>query len=116
RFATGFFLAGIYPVGMKIASDWYQGKLGKALGYLVGALVIGTAFPHLVRSYNTYWSWHTILWSISVISVMGGILLFFLVPDGPHRMPGAPLRITALAEIFRVHDFRAAAYGYFGHM
>jgi MFS family permease len=116
RFATGFFLAGIYPVGMKIASDWYQGKLGKALGYLVGALVLGTAFPHLVRSYNTLWSWHTILWSISVISAMGGILLFFLVPDGPHRLPGSPLRITALAEIFRVHNFRAAAYGYFGHM
>ena len=30
RTATGFFLAGIYPVGMKIASDWYEAKLGKA--------------------------------------------------------------------------------------
>lgn len=45
RFATGFFLAGIYPVGMKIASDWHKEGLGKALGYLVGALVLGTAFP-----------------------------------------------------------------------
>jgi len=49
RFLTGFFLAGIYPVGMKIAAEWYQKGLGKALGYLVGALVIGTAFPHLIR-------------------------------------------------------------------
>ncbi|HKK24614.1 MAG TPA: MFS transporter, partial [Gracilimonas sp.] len=44
RFMTGFFLAGIYPVGMKIASDWHKQGLGKALGYLVGALVLGTAF------------------------------------------------------------------------
>jgi MFS family permease len=46
RFMTGFFLAGIYPVGMKIAADHYQQGLGKSLGFLVGALVIGTAFPH----------------------------------------------------------------------
>jgi MFS family permease len=24
RFLTGFFLAGIFPVGMKIAADWYE--------------------------------------------------------------------------------------------
>src|SRR5215203_6720509 len=40
RFATGFFLAGIYPVGMKIASDYYGKALGKSLGFLVGALVL----------------------------------------------------------------------------
>ena len=46
RFLTGFFLAGIYPVGMKIATDYYQKGLGKSLSYLVGALVLGTALPH----------------------------------------------------------------------
>jgi MFS family permease len=50
RFSTGFFLAGIYPVGMKIAAGWYRQGLGRALGYLVGALVVGTAFPHLIRA------------------------------------------------------------------
>jgi len=29
RFGTGFFLAGIYPVGMKIAADYYQKKLSR---------------------------------------------------------------------------------------
>ena len=47
---TGFFIAGIYPVGMKIAADWYEKGLGKALGFLLGALVLGTAFPHLLRN------------------------------------------------------------------
>ncbi|HEU4379279.1 MAG TPA: MFS transporter, partial [Hyphomicrobiaceae bacterium] len=31
RFGAGFFLAGIYPVGMKIASGWYRRDLGMAL-------------------------------------------------------------------------------------
>ncbi|HMX54792.1 MAG TPA: MFS transporter, partial [Plasticicumulans sp.] len=35
RFATGFCLAGIYPVGMKIAAGWYASGLGRALGWLV---------------------------------------------------------------------------------
>ncbi len=52
RFGTGFFLAGIYPVGMKIASDYFQKGLGKSLGLLVGALVLGTAFPHFIRSFT----------------------------------------------------------------
>ena len=48
RFLTGFFLAGIYPVGMKIASDHFDKGLGRSLGWLVGALVFGTALPHLL--------------------------------------------------------------------
>jgi MFS family permease len=45
RFGTGFFLAGIYPVGMKITSDYFQKGLGKSLGLLVGALVLGNSIP-----------------------------------------------------------------------
>ena len=32
RFLTGLFLAGIYPIGMKIVAGWYQRDLGKAMG------------------------------------------------------------------------------------
>ena len=35
RALTGFFLAGIYPVGMKIAAQWFPRGLGAALGWLV---------------------------------------------------------------------------------
>lgn len=50
RIATGFCLAGIYPVGMKLASLWFPQGLGAALGWLVGALVLGSASPHLLRA------------------------------------------------------------------
>jgi len=46
RFITGICLAGIYPIGIKIASDYFKNGLGRALGFLVGTLVLGTAIPH----------------------------------------------------------------------
>lgn len=115
RFATGFFLAGIYPVGMKIASGWYQHDLGSALGFLVGALVVGTAFPHLVRGLGHALSWQLVMAAISAIAVAGGLLML-LVPDGPFLHRGARFDPSAFRTIFGSPAFRASAFGYFGHM
>jgi Major Facilitator Superfamily len=116
RFMTGFFLAGIYPVGMKIASGWYQKDLGNALGLLVGALVLGTAFPHLLKGLGQSWPWEAVLIGVSAIAFLGGVLMYALVPDGPHLRQGAKFHPTALASVFRSRSFRASAFGYFGHM
>ncbi|GAB3236964.1 MFS transporter [Hymenobacter seoulensis] len=116
RFLTGFFLAGIYPVGMKIASDYYQAGLGKSLGFLVGALVLGTAFPHLLKSATAQLPWHYVMLATSGLAVLGGLALVLLVPDGPHRRAGQQLQLTAFLAGFRRPQFRAAAFGYFGHM
>src|SRR5688572_32591424 len=88
RFATGFFLAGIYPVGMKIASGWYRHDLGKALGLLVGAVVVGTALPHLIRGLGQSLPWQTVMLSVSAIAALGGLLMYWLVPDGPFLSAG----------------------------
>lgn len=116
RFATGFFLAGIYPVGMKIAASWFEKGLGRALGYLVGALVLGTAFPHLIRSSGAELPWQQVMVGVSVLAAVGGVLMLVLVPDGPHLPKGSPFNPRALAIIFRSRSFRASAFGYFGHM
>jgi len=116
RFATGFFLAGIYPVGMKIAASWYASGLGRAIGYLVGALVLGTAFPHLLRALGGELSWQMVLLWISVVAAAGGCLLALLVPDGPHLPKSGPFRARGSVDIFAGRAFRAAAFGYFGHM
>lgn len=116
RFCTGFFLAGIYPVGMKIAADWYGGSLGKAIGYLVGALVLGTAFPHLVRALGGQLPWQAVLWSVSALAITGGLLLALFVGDGPGRQAGARFRPGVLSELFYIPSYRAASFGYFGHM
>jgi len=116
RFLTGFFLAGIYPVGLKIASDYYQKGLGKSLGFLVGALVVGTAFPHLLKSITTGFPWKYVIYATSALSFIGGLTLFLSVPDGPFRRPAQQLEITAFLTGFRNRKFRSAALGYFGHM
>ena len=116
RFLTGFFLAGIYPVGMKIAAGWFDRKLGKAIGYLVGALVLGTAFPHLLKSFEGILPWRSIILCTSIVAFSGGILMYLLVPDGPNIKKGTGFDPGSIAKIFKVRSFRLAAFGYFGHM
>jgi MFS family permease len=116
RFLTGFFLAGIYPVGMKIAADYYEKGLGKALGFLVGALVVGTAFPHLLKDLTDTYPWKYVLITTSSLAVLGGVLMITLVPDGPHRKPSQRTDLSAFFSVFRNRNFRAVAFGYFGHM
>jgi MFS family permease len=116
RFLTGFFIAGIYPVGMKIASGWYRHDLGNALGFLVGALVVGTAFPHLLKGLGQTLPWGSVLLAVSGIAALGGLAMLALVPDGPFLARGAKFDPRALAVIFRSRPFRASCFGYFGHM
>jgi MFS family permease len=116
RFATGFFLAGIYPVGMKIAAAWYARGLGGALGLLIGALVLGTAMPHGLRALGADWPWQQVMIAVSLISACGGVGLYLLVPDSPNLPRAARIKPTALAVIWRDQKVRASAFGYFGHM
>ncbi len=116
RFGTGFFLAGIYPVGMKIASDYHEKGLGKALGFLVGALILGTAFPYFIKSFNNTVSYTAVIKITSIMAVSGGILMFLLVPNGPYRKPNTKLQLAAGFSLFKQSGFKKAAFGYFGHM
>ena len=115
RFGTGFFLAGIYPIGMKIASDHYQQGLGKSLGFLVGALVLGTAFPHLLISLP-HMPYQFAIYISSLLAALGGVAMLLMVPDGPGRKQGQKLSFTGFLSSFKDPQFKAAAFGYFGHM
>ncbi len=116
KYFTGFFLAGIYPVGMKIAADYFDKGLGKSLGFLVGALVLGTAFPHLLKGYSFGFSWQYVIVFISLLSLFGGILMLLFVPNGPYRKKSQTLKLNAWLTNFKDAKFRSAAFGYFGHM
>jgi MFS family permease len=116
RFITGFFLAGIYPVGMKLAAEWYEKGLGKALGWLVGALVLGTALPHLLKAFSFEVGWQTVTWFTSIFALTGGLLVLLFVKEGPYRNRTALFKPGNMLYIFRSKDFRSAAFGYFGHM
>jgi MFS family permease len=119
RFATGVCLAGIYPVGMKIAAGWYAQGLGWALGVLVGALVLGTALPFGLRALGAAWPWQTVMAAVAAVAAGGGVLMASAVPDGPHLLRqtrGVSLSPRALAVIWTDPKLRASVLGYFGHM
>lgn len=116
RFLTGFFLAGIYPIGMKIASDYFEKGLGKSLGFLVGALVLGTAFPHLLKDITNAYPWKYVLIVTSSLGLFGGLLMVTMVSDGPHRKASQKTDISAFFKVFKNQNFRSVAFGYFGHM
>jgi MFS family permease len=116
RFLTGFFLAGIYPVGMKIASDYYQSGLGKSLGFLVGALVLGTAFPHFLKNFTAGLPWKYVMYSTSSLSALGGLVVLLFIPTGPFYKKGTNRNFSAFLSGFRKLEFRKVSFGYFGHM
>ena len=117
RAATGFFLAGIYPVGMKIASQWFPEGLGVALGWLVGALVLGSASAHGIRALSVEVPWATVMMSVALLAAAGGLILFMAIPEPPsYTAISKKLEWQALATIWTDWRVRASVLGYFGHM
>lgn len=116
RLLTGFFLAGIYPIGMKIAADWREQGLGHWLGALVGALVLGTAFPQSLNLFPNLIKAETLTITVSVLAAVGGVLVLLLIHDGPFRKAAVKFSFADVRHIFMQKSFRSPAFGYFGHM
>lgn len=114
RFLTGLFLAGVYPVGMKLMASWFVRGRGLAIGALVGALTLGSASPHLISAFGEP-AWQAILLTGSALALLGvGVIL--LVRDGPHGAPSPPLDLRWAANAVRDRPLRLANLGYIGHM
>jgi MFS transporter, DHA1 family, inner membrane transport protein len=122
RALTGFFLAGIYPVGMKIAAQWFPRGLGAALGLLVGALVLGSALPHALRGLADLAGagslpWTLVFHAVALASLAAAALLWAAVPPPPVAVKRAPgLNARALQCLVTDRRVRASVFGYFGHM
>jgi len=115
RFATGFFLAGVYPPGMKLMATWFRKGRGLALGLLVGALTLGKASPYLINALETA-GWRPRLLLVAGAAALGGLLVLFFVGEGPHTPAAAPFDVHQVTAVFRNRGVRLANFGYFGHM
>jgi MFS family permease len=116
RIATGAALAWVYPPGMKVAAGWFQEQRGMALGTLIGALTIGSAFPHLLASASATIPWRTLMLIASSLAVLGGALILVRVGDGPYVSSSAAFDPGAVARVFADRQTRLATLGYLGHM
>jgi len=115
RFAAGFFLAGVYPPGMKIMASWFRQGRGLALGVLVGALTLGKASPYLVNALGSP-NWRVNVLFVSGLAAAGGLIVLIFVGDGPHARPAARFDIGQIGKVFANRGVRLANFGYFGHM
>jgi MFS family permease len=115
RFATGFFLAGVYPPAMKILATWFRRGRGLALGILIGALTLGKAAPYLIKAIGSPLWRHNLLF-VSGLSAMAGLVVLLFVRDGPHAPAAARFDAGQIRKVFRNRGVRLANFGYFGHM
>ncbi|NLU78548.1 MFS transporter [Micromonospora sp. HNM0581] len=118
RFLTGVFLAGVYPVGMKLTGSWAPpARRGFAFGVMIGALTLGSALPHLIGGLGDL-PWRAVMGTAAVCAFVGAVVAVTLVREGPQFATGPPPRPYpryALA-MFRQRGPRLVNLGYFGHM
>ena len=116
RVLTGIFLAGVYPVGMKIVTTWTQKERGLGIGLLVGALAIGSASPHLLNAFGGVQDWKQVMVWASALAALGGLISFFFLREGPYKKPSPKFNWKYAGEVFRQRELLLANAGYLGHM
>ncbi|MFG3318569.1 MFS transporter [Streptomyces sp. NPDC048171] len=117
RLLTGVFLAGVYPVGMKLMASW-AGRAGRGLtmGVLIAALTLGSTLPHLIAGLGSL-PWRGVLLAAAGAGFLASVIALLLVRPGPHAAPAAPVRNPRYAlTMFTERGPRLANLGYFGHM
>ena len=115
RFATGFFIAGVYPPAFKLMSTWFREGRGLALGILAGALVIGNGLPHLVNGLGGL-DWRIVIYATSGLTFLGGLIAEFTIRQGPYPFPVAIFDPRQIGLAFANRGVRLATLGYVGHM
>jgi MFS family permease len=115
RFATGFFLAGVYPPAFKLISTWFRQGRGLALGILAGAIVVGNGLPHLINGLGGL-DWKLVIIATSILTVVGGLIAEFLLKTGPFPFPQATFDPREAGRVFANRRVRLATIGYVGHM
>ena len=115
RFATGLFLAGVYPPAMKMASTWFRAQRGLAIGTVVGALVIGKSTPYLIHALPDT-SPAVVVTVASIGAFLSAILIATTYHDGPYAFPARPFSFGLVGTVWSSPEWRLSTGGYLGHM
>jgi MFS family permease len=121
RFLTGAALAGVYPTGMKILAGWFKQGRGLALGWMVGALAVGSALPHGIGALggvgdNTWHAVRPLVLASTGLALIGAAIMAAFIRIGPFAAASSPFDMGQVAEVFRNRRLALANFGYLGHM
>jgi MFS family permease len=114
RVVTGACMAGVYPIGMKLASTWAKGDMGLMVGILVGALTLGSASPYLFNALGGV-DWRIPL-ALASASALGAAILIGFAGIGPNIVPAPRFDPRIVAAAWHDVPLRLANLGYLGHM
>lgn len=115
RFATGFFLAGVYPAMLRLIATWFLRRRGIALGSVIGALTLGSATPHLLNAFGSI-AWQGVILLTSVATAVSGALSYGLLREGPFAARQPKVDFERLSDVVRNRAVVLAIGGYLGHM
>jgi len=116
RLLTGVFLAGVYPAALKVMSTWFIKGRGLALGFLIGALTLGSSMPHLFRAVVGNLDWQWVVAGASATSLLASVLFITMVREGPHAFGKASFNPRQCLQVFTSKPLLLVNLGYFGHM
>lgn len=116
RFVTGFALAGVYPSALKLIATWFLKGRGLALGFMVGALTLGSAMPYLFRGLTGALDWKAVVLGASLATVLAGLIFLLVVREGPHGFGRAVFDPRHFLRVLKSRPVLYANLGYFGHM
>ena len=115
RILTGASLAGVYPVAVKMLSEWFPKKRGVAIGILIASLTVGTSLPHVVTIFLASFPWQGVIMSSSVLAIIAACIVYFIVEDAPGVAKSPPFSFTMLHKVITNKQAMLVNYGYFGH-
>ena len=114
RGITGATMAGVYPVGMKIAAGWGKSDRALLVSLLISGLTIGSASSHLMALSGGA-DWRLTIWASTLTAVIGGVVVL-TAGLGSWHASAPTLDITAISLIWTNKPVRLAVLGYIGHM
>jgi MFS family permease len=114
RAVVGACIAGIYPVGIKMAATWARADLGLLVGLLVGATTLGSASPFLLAAIGGV-DWRHALLGASALAVLAALFIQ-LFQTGPRHRQATLFRARYVLDAWRRRPLRLANLGYYGHM
>ena len=118
RILTGVTMVGVYPIAVKIVTEWSPVRRGTAVGILVAALTLGSALPHLILLLGLAAPWQITVLASSILALGGAAIIAFVLPDSPVARQDTITKVSldSLRHVLKNKAGLLADYGYFGHM
>lgn len=116
RILTGVTLAGVYPIAVKMLSQWFPKKRGLAIGILIAALTLGSSLPHFVVMFFSSLNWKIVIIFTSVLAVLAAVIVNWILEDAPVTSKKSTFSFKLIKKVVTNKPVMLANYGYFGHM